>query len=388
MGESLNLSFSELCYHVKSRLLPNGQATKQILKGITGEFCGSELSAVIGPSGSGKSSLLDILSGFKRVNVTGSFALNGASVSTSVVRKVSSYVMQDNKLHGFLTVYETMMFAANFKRKNDREKHKKIEDILSSLGVCEKRFTFVKHLSGGEQKRLSIALELLAEPSIMFLDEPTSGLDSVSSAQCIKLLKQLAEQGKTIVITIHSPSAILFEMFDHLYALADGFCIYQGSNKNLVPFLRHLDLICPESFSPTDFLLEIATNDYGEQNQLLTTSIKNGCDFAYRKLSSLKSQNLNNRTADIQALSSSINLLPFSHQVMNLLHRNFLISKRDKMLVTMRLFIHLAIGLSFGFLYKNVGDEASKFLDNYRYIIATIVFQLYTSYFSLQTASE
>ena len=390
MNGSVNLNFDNLCYQVPKRFLPSRQDAKQILNCVSGEFRFGELSAVIGASGSGKSSLLNVLSGYKHVNVSGSIKINKNQVSSNIVRKLSSYVMQDNKLHEYLTVYETVTFAAHFKMRESASQEKKIVGVLKSLGMDDHSDTFVKNLSGGQQKRLTIAIELIDNPSIVFLDEPTSGLDSYSSMQCIQLLKRLAQEGKTIICTIHTPSASMFELFDNIYALADGFCIYQGSSPNLVPFLSELDLICPETFSPSDFLLEIATNDYGLQNHRLTEKMRNGCEQNYRTtttLPSITNQNLSN-PIDFQSSSRSIYSLSFFEQVKHLSHRSILISKRDKTLTITRLLIHLMIGIVFGIIYKNIGDEASNFLDNYRYIITSIVFQLYTAYFSLQTASE
>lgn len=137
-------------------------------------------------------------------------------------------------------------------------------------------------LSGGQRKRLAIALELVDNPPVMFFDEPTSGLDSSTSTQVISLLKQLAEEGRTIICTIHQPSALVFGLFDHLYALAEGYCIYTGNTQMLLPFLTELDLICPKTYNPSDYLLEISTHDYGEQNGRLIEKIQNGKSMAYR----------------------------------------------------------------------------------------------------------
>lgn len=390
MNESLNLSFENLRYQVSAGFWSKSRKKKDLLKGISGEFKGSELSVVIGPSGSSKSTLINVLSGFIHENVSGAIKINDNVIPPTVVRRVSSYVLQDNDLHEFLTVYETLMFAASFKSKHKKSIKHKVENSLNSFGMMEHAETLVKDLSGGQRKRLSIASELVDDPAILFLDEPTTGLDSSSSTQCIQLLKKLAQEGKTIICTIHSPSALVFEMFDHIYALADGQCIYQGRSTRLVPFLAELDLICPESYSPSDFLLEIATNDYGPMNHRLVDKMENGANnYGSSQTSLMKLPNLISADlADLRSPSRSIYTLPFCDQVQHLMYRRFLISKRDKTLVIMRLAIHAILSVSIGFIYRDCGVDASKFFDNYRYIISTVVFQLYTSYFSLQTASE
>lgn len=131
-------------------------------------------------------------------------------------------------------------------------------------------------MSGGERRRLSIALELVANPTIFFLDEPTSGLDEVTAAQCIRLLKNLAKQGKTVVCTIHQPSAATFSLFDQVFVLARGQCVYQGGPTVLVPFLAHNNMNCPKHYSPSDYIIELCDSEDSDIIMQLAEMTQNG----------------------------------------------------------------------------------------------------------------
>lgn len=316
----VDIAFADLEYTVFEG---TKKSTKSILKSVSGRLKSGELTAIMGPSGAGKSTLLNILTGYKCTGVKGSITINGHERNLSQFRKLSCYIMQDNQLHANLSVEEAMHVASSLKLASDISKDSKyqvIQEILETLGLQEHRRTMTSNLSGGQKKRLSIALELVNNPPIMFFDEPTSGLDSSSCFQCISLLKSLSRGGRTIICTIHQPSARLFEMFDHLYTLAEGQCVYQGSTKQLVPFLGTLGLECPSYHNPASYLIEVSCGEYGDNVRKLVTAINNGkYDIQVGKpfpqpenlnnvnqKDILKSSNLSSNFIEVDKLSKSV----------------------------------------------------------------------------------
>lgn len=276
----MDLEFRDLRYTVRPRLY-KGQR-REVVKGVHGRFLSGQLVAIMGPSGAGKSSLLNAISGFVSAGVTGSLLVNGEPRNEHVFQRSSCYITQEDLLQPLLTVREAMDVAARLKLAEGTKVH--ADQILQQLGLLEHQHTRTDMLSGGQKKRLSIAMELVNNPPVFFLDEPTSGLDTVTTVQCVKLLQLLARQGRTVVATIHQPAASLLELFDQLYVLADGHCIYQGDTSAMVPYLQNLGIPCPRHHNPADFIIELTENP--EYVQLLSQEILNGKIYKSAKLES------------------------------------------------------------------------------------------------------
>ncbi|XP_053684808.1 ATP-binding cassette subfamily G member 4 [Sabethes cyaneus] len=263
-----DVEFQEIVYTVNVRRSFISESRKRtIVKGVSGVFRHGQLSAIMGPSGAGKSSLLNAISGYRKSGVEGAVHLN---------RKASCYITQEDHHQPLLTVEELMHIACQLKIKGKSNYDEIITQVLSDLNLNHRRNITADKLSGGERKRLSIALEMVANPSIFFLDEPTSGLDEVTAATCVRLFRDLAKQGRTVVCTIHQPSASIFALFDHIYVIARGQCVFQGSPKAVVPFLSHMHIECPRHYNPADFIIEVCDSESSEIIPALSEAMQNG----------------------------------------------------------------------------------------------------------------
>ena len=206
-----------------------------------------KLIGIMGASGSGKSTLLETLNG-KIKPKTGEVIINGINVheEPEKLEGLIGYVPQDDLLIEELTVYENLFFAAKlcFADYDEIKINELVKSTLQNLGIYETKDLTVgnplkKTISGGQRKRLNIALELLREPAILFLDEPTSGLSSRDSENILDLLKELALKGKLVFTTIHQPSSDIFKMFDNLLLLdVGGYQIYYGDPVDAIVYFR------------------------------------------------------------------------------------------------------------------------------------------------------
>lgn len=207
-----------------------------------------KLIGIMGGSGAGKSTLLNILNGNLKPS-TGRVLVNDLDIHQSKKQSdgIIGFVTQDDLLVEELTVYQNLYFNAKlcFGNLNESELSELVLKVLNQLGLFEIKDlqvgdVFNKVISGGQRKRLNIALELIREPLILFADEPTSGLSSRDSENVIDLLKELAMKGKLVFVVIHQPSSDIFKLFDKLLVLdKGGYLAYYGNPLNAVTFFKH-----------------------------------------------------------------------------------------------------------------------------------------------------
>ncbi|KAK8501702.1 hypothetical protein V6N13_009687 [Hibiscus sabdariffa] len=240
--------------------------TKTLLNDISGEARDGEIMAVLGASGSGKSTLIDALANrIAKGSLKGKITLNGEALESRMLKVISAYVMQDDMLFPMLTVEETLMFAAEFRLPRTLSKSKKklrVQALIEQLGLRNAAKTVIgdeghRGVSGGERRRVSIGIDIIHDPIILFLDEPTSGLDSTSAFMVIKVLQRIAQSGSVVIMSVHQPSFRILGLLDRLIFLSRGQTVYSGSPMNLPLYFSEFGYPIPENENKTEFALDL-----------------------------------------------------------------------------------------------------------------------------------
>lgn len=240
-GEQVNLSFNAEDIVLQ---FPNGELGLRNVNVFEGP---GELVGIMGASGAGKTTLLNVLAGIQ-APTSGQIKINGLDLNedTEELQGIIGYVSQDDLLIEELTVYQNLYYNAKlcFAKMSEEEIHKRVMETLENLGLEARKDLRVggvldKTISGGQRKRLNIALELIREPAVMFVDEPTSGLSSRDSENVIDLLKELTLKGKLIFVVIHQPSSDIYKMFDKMIIMdTGGYQIFYGHPVEAVTYFK------------------------------------------------------------------------------------------------------------------------------------------------------
>ncbi|CAI8617927.1 unnamed protein product [Vicia faba] len=362
--------------------VPNGNKRKPILEGLTGYAQPGRLLAIMGPSGSGKSTLLDALAGRLSSNIkhTGKILINGHK--QALAYGISGYVTQDEAMLSTLTAGETLYYSAQLQFPDSMsitEKKEQADLILREMGLIDAVNTRVggwssKGLSGGQKRRLSICIEILTRPRLLFLDEPTSGLDSAASYYVMSRIARLnLSDGvpRTVVVSIHQPSSEVFELFHDLCLLSSGETVYFGPSYDANQFFAANGFPCPTLHNPSDHYLRIINKDFEMDDDVeegfgkgVTT--EEAIDIL---LKSYKSSRVRKRVkkevakiseSDSGAIGKKRIHAAFITQCLVLIRRSSLQLFRDVGNYWLRLVVFVIIAISIGSIFYNIGSTSGS----------------------------
>ncbi|KAF9956855.1 hypothetical protein BGZ65_002419 [Modicella reniformis] len=383
----------------------------QILKGISGAAPAGVVLAVMGPSGAGKSTLVDILAGkSKDGKVTGQILLNGKQVHQSDIRRVAGFVDQEDTLPPTQTVYEAVLFSARMRlpeAMSIHRIHERVSEVIEMLGLthcAHRRIGNVtsRGISGGEKRRVSIALELITRPPLLILDEPTSGLDSYSAHMVVEqLCKLAASKTTTIILTIHQPRSDIFYMFDQTLVISKGDTLYFGPTDTAADYFNRRGLVCRPNYNIADYMLDIAMDQelvakakdhkVGEDEKTgassghqthapgnvatRRTAVANGHtitqapgipashETALRIANEGSAENLSESLSGSAAAKGQMTVYPtsFLTQLQVIMKRNFQTLIRDKSLLVLHLAVAILLGVFIGGLYFRVPMNLAGF---------------------------
>uniref|UniRef100_A0A8D0D4I9 ATP-binding cassette sub-family G member 8 n=1 Tax=Sander lucioperca TaxID=283035 RepID=A0A8D0D4I9_SANLU len=230
-----------------------------------------QMLAIIGSSGCGKTSLLDIITCRDEggTMTSGQVLINGKPNTPQLVKKSIAHVRQDDRLLPHLTVRETLVFVAKLRLPThftQAQRDQRVDDVIAELRLRQCAHTrvgndYVRGVSGGERRRVSIAVQLLWNPGILILDEPTSGLDSFTAHNLVITLSRLARGNRLVLLSVHQPRSDIFQLFDLVVLLSSGSAVYCGAARDMVPYFTALGYPCPRYCNPSDFYVDLISID-------------------------------------------------------------------------------------------------------------------------------
>jgi ABC-type multidrug transport system ATPase subunit len=278
MGDGVRLDATGV-----TRVVPTSAGPLTILEDVSVSIYPGEMVALMGPSGAGKSTLLEVLTGQRRPN-NGRVLFNGQCLHSHFqsLKDHIGYVPQDDIMHRDLTVFEVLFHAA--RSWDSKRPHHAIEkdvyNVLASMGLSHIAESLIggtatiRGISGGQRKRVNIAMELLKSPKLLFLDEPTSGLDARATMEVIQLLKELAANGTTIVMTIHQPRVEAFRLMTHLLLLTKGgkLAYFGEADPGAAAYFeKHSSLTRHPGGNPADYVIDVLDPE-GDGDKRSTTA--------------------------------------------------------------------------------------------------------------------
>ena len=384
------LTFQGVSYSVT---LPD-KSSKSLLSGVSGFAKPFTMTALMGASGAGKTTLLDVLAGRKTTGeIGGSIFVNGVSADSTVFSSVSAFAEQEDVHADFCTVREALEFSAKLRLPASVPASDRLQFVNQTLTLLELTPLSGRStgsLSQGERKRLTIGVELAANPSILFADEPTTGLDARAAAIVVRVMKRIAATGRTVVATIHQPSAEVFFSFDNLLVLVPGGTqAYLGPlgthASTLVEFLETVPGVSPlpSSINPATWMLQelSSPSSHGHQpsklprpihpestavelselspvhSQLPASSSVASSVYARSSLCSKNASELDGLNNSSRSAVPNLVRPGFFTQFLVLTQRMWKFMWRCTTWNSLRMFVFIFLALFFGLLYLQIDDS-------------------------------
>ena len=340
-------TFVDVAYVIPKVPFPK-KPEKQILESISATVKAGDVLAIIGPSGAGKTILLNTLTLEKGPGVpSGSVTINGYKVNQRVYIQQCAYVPRDDILWPTLTARQHLDVATKLFRPklSSKDRANAVDELLAATGMTSCQHTkagsaFIQGLSGGQRRRLSLALALVKQPRVIVLDEPTSGLDSAAAAAIMRLLKTMAVQtGASIICTIHQPSSAVYKGFDQCLVISMGRTAYCGPADKMQAFFESIGKPAPTAANPAEFVLDEVSPEMSSKENVLAV-----LDAWAQKAT--KPDVAVNRLLDKPAASAGLCL-----QTWIIFQRTLSLALRDPILYVSRMVLIVILICCFGLIY-------------------------------------
>ncbi|CAD5163531.1 unnamed protein product [Musa acuminata subsp. malaccensis] len=377
--QPLSLAFNHVNYYVDMPAEMKNQGIQedrlQLLSDVSGAFRPGVLTALVGVSGAGKTTLMDVLAGRKTGGyISGSISISGYPKKQETFDRISGYCEQNDIHSPYVTVYESLVYSAWLRLDSEIDKKTQqmfVEEVMELVELDTLRDSLVglpgvDGLSIEQRKRLTIAVELVANPSIIFMDEPTSGLDARTAAIVMRTVRNTVDTGRTVVCTIHQPSIDIFEAFDELLLMkTGGQIIYAGPlgrySHKLIEYFEAIPGIpkITEGYNPATWMLEISSPSVESSVNLDFVEVY-ACSPLYQKNQELIKE-LNIPAPDSKDLYFPTKYSQrFSIQCKACFWKQYWSYWRNPEYNAIRFFMTIVIGLIFGSVFWQKGGKMSK----------------------------
>ncbi|XP_074060950.1 ATP-binding cassette sub-family G member 8 isoform X2 [Macrotis lagotis] len=365
-----------------------------VIRNLNLKVRSGQMLAIIGSSGYGKSSLLDVITCREHGGKvkSGQILINGQPSTPQLVKKCVAHVRQHEQLLPNLTVWETLLFVAQLRLPracSGAQRTKRVEDVIAELRLRQCAHTrvgneYVRGVSGGERRRVSIGVQLLWNPGILILDEPTSGLDSFTSHNLVKTLSRLAKGNRLVLLSIHQPRSDIFRLFDLILLMTAGTTIYSGTARDMVKYFTEIGYPCPRYSNPADFYVDlISINRQDRQQEMASTEkvkslaalflekVRDFDDFLWRSVEGESGLNVSMESRSHLISEKTITLpTPSDHQLPGtvqqftiLIRRQISNDFRDLSTLLVNGLEALLMSMIIGFLYYGHGEIRRSFMD-------------------------